>query len=461
MDKRHTSLTLRPARGALVDITTRHRHNEPVTLRSMGLRTVFVSGITLLVLFFGGFGTWAALAPLETAAIAPGVVMVGSNVKIVQHLEGGIVGKILVREGSVVKEGDPVVILDETQPRATLSIVSSRLRHAAAREARLVAERDRLKQIPFPKWLVEQAGEDPEVAEILSAQKRIFDSRRESLESQTAILKQRIAQFREEISGLEAEIASQTKQLGLIEQEHDDVTFLVNKGLERRSRLLLLKRQMADIEGTRARNRSEIARAKQSIAESDLRIVDLATTFNADVVKELREVQAEMADLSEQRHAAEDVLTRTVIRAPESGKVVNLKLHTPGGVIAPREPLMEIVPAHDDLVIEARVSPNDIDIVHAGLPAQVRLTAFSTRSTPTLSGVVEHVSADRLIDERTGVPYYSARIIFSDEQEQKVEGIQLYPGMPAEAMIVAGQRTPLSYLLKPLTSSFERAMRED
>ena len=434
---------------------------DRVTLDGMGLRPVFLFGMAVLLIFFGGFGTWAALAPLETASIASGRIVVESNTKIVQHLEGGIVGKILVKEGTVVREGDPVLVLDETQPGSQLFVVHSRLRHDMAREARLIAERDKLAAITFPAPLVADAGTNPEVAEILAAQQRIFASRRETIESQTAILNQRIAQFREEIRGLEAEIVAQTKQLALIREELGDVEFLVNKGLERRARLLALQRQSADIEGSRARGQASIARSRQSIGEAQLRILDLTTTMHAEVVKELREVQSEIADLTQQRRTAEDVLTRTVIRAPASGTVVKLKFHTPGGVVAPREPLMEIVPENDQLIVEAQVSPNDIDVVHAGLRAQVRLTAFSTRATPTLEGTLQQVSADRLQDERTGMPYYSARIVFSDEQEQKVQGVQLYPGMPAEVMIIAGQRTALSYLLQPLTDSFSRAMRED
>ncbi len=454
---------LRPLRGRppgpMLDVTPDPA--KEVTFKAMGLRGIFLFGLALLFLFFGGFGTWAALAPLETAAIAPGHVVVGSNVKVVQHLEGGIVGDILVREGSVVRQGDPVVILDETQPRATLAMVTSRVRHALAREARLIAERDGLPDIPFPQWLTDAAAETPEVPEILAAQRRIFASRRASVESQTAILKQRIAQYREEIAGLEGEIGAETEQLGLIQQELNDVQFLISKGLERRPRLLALQRQSADIEGSRARNRAAIARARQAIGEAELRILDLRTNLDREIAQELRDVQAEIADLEQQRRAAEDVLTRTVIRAPASGKVVNLKIFTAGGVIAPREPLMEIVPQDDQLIVEARVNPTDIDVVRAGLRAEVRLTAYTTRATPNLKGVIEHVSADRLVDERTGVPYFAARVVFAPEEAKQLNDVELYPGMPAEVMIVAGQRTPLSYLVQPLTSSFQRALRED
>lgn len=435
--------------------------SDRVTLGGMGLRPVFIVGLVLILLFFGGFGTWAALAPLETAAIAPGRIVVESYSKVVQHLEGGIVGKILVTEGATVQEGDPVIVLDETQPGSQLGVVSSRLHHDMAREARLIAERDKLAKIPFPPDLLAVASQNRDVAEILDAQRRIFLSRKESIESQTSILQQRIMQYREEIRGTEAEIVADAKQLNLIKEELSDVEFLVKKGLERRPRLLALQRQSADIEGSKARGQSAVARSKQAIAEAQLRIVDLTTQMNADVVKELREVQSEIADLTQQRRTAEDVLKRTIVRAPVSGTVVKLKFHTIGGVVAPREPLMEIVPEKDKLIVEAQVNPNDIDVVHIGLPAQVRLSAYSTRLTPTLEGHVEQLSADRLQDERTGAPYYSARVLITEGELEKLKNVKLYPGMPAEVMIIAGQRTPLSYLMRPLVDSFQRSMRED
>lgn len=432
-----------------------------VSMRSMGLGSTMWFGFTVAGVFFGVFGIWAAVASLESAAIAPGQVMVGTNRKVIQHLEGGIVQAILVRNGSQIEEGDPLVELAETQPESTLEMVRVRLRHAAAREARLTSERDGTDTIVFPEWLIAESKTEPEAAEILAAQQRIFASRREAIDSQTQILRQRIAQYREEITGLTAEITSETRQLKLISDEVQDVQFLVDRGLERRSRLLQLQRQSAAIEGSRARNRALIARAKQSIGETELRILDLSTTLNREVNEELREVQAEVADLWERNKAAEDIMSRTVIRSPVTGTVVNLKLFTPGGVIAPREPLMEIVPIDDDLIVEARVDPGNIDTVQAGMRANVRFTAFTARNVETIEGEVDHVSADALVDERTGASYYSARIVFASDERARLGGLELYPGMPAEVMIVAGERSALSYLVRPLTTSFGRAMRED
>ncbi|MFN4090750.1 MAG: HlyD family type I secretion periplasmic adaptor subunit [Alphaproteobacteria bacterium] len=432
-----------------------------VPLATMGLKGTVTFGFVLIGMFFGIFGIWAAWADLETAAIASGQVMVGSNRKVVQHLEGGIVRQIRVHEGARVEAGAPLVELQEAQPETTLEMVRVRLRHAAAREARLMAERDGLDTLSFPDWLRADAGRQPEIGEIVDAQTRIFASRRNSIDSQTSILRQRVAQYREEIAGLRAEIRSETTQLGLIADEVKDVEYLVGRGLERRSRLLQLRRQASAIEGSRARNRALVARAEQSIGETELRILDLTTSLNREINEELREVQAEVADLWERHRAAEDVMTRTVIRAPVAGTVVNLKVFTAGGVIAPREPLMEIVPADDELIVEARVDPSNIDMVHAGLRANVRFTAFSARNVETIEGRVERVSADALVDDRTGISFYSARIVFSEEERARLRGLELYPGMPAEVMIVAGQRTALSYLVRPLTTSFGRAMRED
>lgn len=432
-----------------------------VSMAAMGLRGTAIFGLIVVGIFFGVFGIWAAWASLETAAIAPGHVVVGSNRKVVQHLEGGIVRAILVREGTRVKEGDPLVELAETQPETTLGMVNVRLRHAAAREARLVAEREQHDTIAIPEWLAAETRSNADAAEIVAAQTRIFASRKSAVESQKSILLQRVAQYREEIAGLTAEIRAETEQLRLIADEVRDVEYLVQRGLERRSRLLQLQRQAADIEGSRARNRALVARAKQSIGETELRIIDLTTNMTREVNEELREVQADLADLWERQRAAQDIMTRTVIRAPVAGIVVNLKIFTSGGVIAPREPLMEIVPVDDDLVVEARVDPSNIDSVHAGLRANVRFTAFTARNVETIEGHVERVSADSLVDERSGLTYYTARVTFDQEERARLGGLELYPGMPAEVMIIAGERTALSYIMRPLLTSFGRAMRED
>ncbi len=428
--------------------------------RARGVRGPLLFGIAIVVAFFGVFGAWAALAPLDSAAIAGGTLIVDSNRKAIQHLEGGIVSEINVKEGAVVKAGDPLVTLDVTQPESSLGVVRGRLRAALALEARLIAERDRQPKIAFPERLLQDATKDAEVAELMSAQQRIFVSRKESIESQVAILKQRVYQFNEEIKGLQGEIAAQTRQLELIKQELRDVEFLLNKGLERRQRYLNLQRQEAEIEGNRGRNIAGVARSRQAIAEAELRIVDLTTNMQREVVEQLRDVQTEIQDFSQKERAAADIMRRTVIRAPVAGTVVNIKVFTEGGVVPAGGTLMELVPSKDRIIVDAKIDPNDIDIVHPGMKAQVRLTAFSARLAPILDGTVQTVSADRLLDERNGYPYYTARITFAPEEEQEVKDLTLYPGMPAEVMLIAGERTPLSYLMKPVFDSFRRSMKE-
>lgn len=434
---------------------------KAITAGIMGYRGYLLGGIALVGCFFGGFGTWAALAPLSSAAIAHGSIVVGTSRKTVQHLEGGIVGTILVKEGTQVKAGDPLVSLDQTQPAASLGVLQFKLRAATARQARAIAESKGAAKVVFPDWLLAEAANDPATADMVEAQERLFRTRRESIESQTAILQRRIAQYREEIVGLRAGIASDNKQMELIREELVDVRVLVEKGLEKRTRLRALERGAAEIEGSRAKNMSSVARSQQAIAESELRILDLATQQANEVATELRDTQGEISDTGERLVAARDVLNRTIIRAPVTGTVTNMQIFTAGGVIAQRQPLMDVVPAGDDLVIDAQVDPNDIDIVHPGQVAQVRLLAYSPRTTPELFGKVETVSADRLLNEKTGQPYYSARVRIDPESLASLGKLALYPGMQAEVLLVAGERTVLSYLVRPLTGVFARSMRQD
>ena len=424
--------------------------------RSMGVGPTVVFGIVVIVLFVGGFGAWTALAPLETAAIAQGRVTVDGKRKTVEHLEGGIVGDILVEEGEVVAAGQSLVELDDTQARASFSLIEGPYHATAALLARLQAERDGLAEIGWPAWLREAVRDES----VLVAQERIFQARRRSLDNRTAIYRQRIAQMREEVAGLEEEIGAQDQQIELLEEELEGLGALIAKGYERKSRYLALKRRRAEIVGERARNRARIARVEQSVGETRLRITELGNAHLNEVVEDLRESEVRMSDLRERLSAVRDVLLRTRVAAPVSGTVVNLRVFTRGGVVGPGEPLMDIVPAGGQLIIETRVEPMDIDVVYPDLPAQVRLTAFSHLTTPTLSGKVLQVSADSLVDERTGVAFYEARVALDPEQPE-LRDLVLQPGMPAEVMIVTGKRTPLDYLLNPIVTSLGRALREE
>ncbi len=417
-------------------------------------------GLAVVFLFFGVFGAWAALAPLQSAAIAPGVVSVDSSRKTVQHLEGGIVGEIMVREGEEVKAGQVLIKLQEIQARATNELLRGRLITATSRQARLEAERTGRDQIVFPDWLTAEA-EDATAKELMASQYSIFEARRESLRGQVAILEQRISQFDEEIGGLKGQIAAEDRQIRLIAEEVRDLQKLVKKGLARRPRLLELERQAAEIQGSRHQNQARLARVRQQIGEAKLRISELQTQRDNEIVEELREVQSELLDLTERMRASSDVLSRTEIRAPISGTVVGLQVHTAGGVIAPREQLMDIVPSEDSLIVEARVNPVDIDVVRQGLPARVIFSAFSQRNQLPLDGIVTSVSADSLLDDRSGESYYLARVALTGDFRAVLDGAELTPGMQADVIIVTGERTALQYLMKPLLQSFNRALREE
>ena len=429
-------------------------------LRSMNLVGPVIAGLIIIVVFFGGFMGWAAFAPLGSAAIAPAIVIVETNRKTIQHLEGGIVDQIKVRDGDIVKAGQILVVLDSTQTKASLELVRGRQLASQALKARLEAEQAGKSAIVFPDVLLSERS-NPNVAEAIVGQKNIFRARREALNGSKKILEQQIAQLFEEIKGLRGLIKSEQEQMRLISDEVTDVSGLVEKGFAPRPRLRKLQRDAAEIEGNFRRNQARIAQANQTIAEKKLEINELKISRMNDVVEQLREVQSERIDLIERYRAAEDILKRTVIRAPLGGTAVNLQVHTRGGVVAPGAPLIDIVPSDDRLIVEARVNPIDIDVVQIGLPAQVRITAFSQRTTKPIDGNVIAVSADSLTEERTGETYYLARIEIKDDLDKKLGGAQLYPGMNAEVMIVTGERTALEYFFKPITGSLNRAFRED
>ncbi len=426
---------------------------------SSDTRRPIIIGLTIVLLFFGGFGAWAALAPLHSAAIAPGVVAVDSNRKTVQHLEGGIIKEILVRDGDTVERDQVLVRLDETRSAAALGVLEGQYRADRALEARLIAERDGLHAITFDDELVAAAGE-PEIAEIIAGQEGLFETRRAANESQIGVLHQQIKQLEEEIGGFKSQRQAKARQLELVQEEYGAVKELYDKGYERKPRLLALQRAAALLEGERGQYAAQIARAKQDIGEAEIRILALNDTFRRDVETELREVQVRVAELRDRLASQRDVLQRVDIVAPQAGVVVGLKFHTTGGVVRPGDPILDIVPTSDELIVEARVRAEDIDVVHPGLPAQVRLSAYRQRTTPYVDGRVVQVSADRFVDERSGVPYYAARVAIDGAALARLEGVTLYPGMPVEVMIETGSRKAIDYLLSPITSSIHRAFRE-
>jgi HlyD family secretion protein len=420
---------------------------------------LIAAGIAVILLFFGGLGSWAALAPLASAAIAPGTVMVDSNRKTVQHLDGGIIAELLVRNGDRVRAGQVLLRLQDVESRAAYDLLKGQRLALLARQARLVAERDRGAEMAVPAEL-EQASLDLQAQEILDGQRRILASRNQVLAGQSAVLEQRIRQYEAEIASLEAQAASGKLQLQLIGEERQAIAQLVRKGLEKKSRLLALEREAARLNGMQGDYQGRVTRAQQGIAETRMEMLSLQQQRDAETVAELREVEDELAKLSEEMRMAEARLGRTEIAAPLDGLVLNLRYFTTGGVIEPGAPILDLVPEGENLVVEAQLDPSNIDEVRAGLAAQVRLTAFKQRTTPTLPAVVTQVSADALTDQRTGKSYYTARVSIASSDLARLRGVSLYPGMQVEVMIATGERTALDYLMSPVSESFAHAFRE-
>lgn len=431
---------------------------DPVARRSP--RAYVLAGVVVILVVFVGFGGWAALAPLSSAALAPGRVAVEGDAKTIQHLEGGIVGEILVSDGDVVRAGQVLIRLDDTQVRSQREAVFAQLLALEAIGARLQAERDGAEAVVFPPLLTGAALRNDEARKQMATQDRLFASRRAQLDNSVDILGRQIEQKREEINGLEAQLAGETRKRAIISEELGVLRDGAQRGVVRKRDLLAKEREAADIQGAIGRVTAEIARARQAIAESEIKIVDQRNERVNRAVEELQRVQASITKLREDMRAAEDVLRRVDITAPRDGIVVGLAVNTPGGVIAPGADLLSIVPQDETLVVRARLNPTDIDVVHAGLAAEVRLLAFNLRRTPTIRGVVRQVSADLLEDPATGEAYYAAEIRL-DPAALAAAGATLYPGMPVEAMIVTGKRTALDYVAQPILASAGRAFRED
>lgn len=424
-----------------------------------GTRDAVLAGLAIILMFFGGFGAWAVLAPLSAAAIAPGTVRVEGYRKTVQHLEGGIIRDLRVHEGDSVQHGQLLIRLNPTQAHARFKALLDQYLSLQAEEARLLAERDHAARMIFSRTLLRMRN-NPGVSDSLSSQRRIFDSRRRSFEGRISILRQRINQLRSQRDGLTGQVSAEESQIALLGEEISGAQELYDQHLEGNTRLLELQRLAAALEGSLAGHLAEIAQAGQAIGETRLEIINLHDQLEAETAMALRETQGRLAEIKEALRAAEDVLRRTDVRAPIAGVVMNLHFFTRGGVVEPGVPILDIVPQDTALVIEAQISPLDIDVVEPDLPAQVRLTAFKQRKTPVLDGVVTQVSADSMANEATGEAYYKAQIEIDDRELARLEGVELYPGMPVEGLIMTGQRTLWRYLIGPVEDSFAHAFRE-
>ncbi len=427
---------------------------------NLATRKPIIIGGWMMIFVFGFLGLWAAFAPLASAAIAPGKVILSGSKKSIQHLEGGVIEEIMVREGQTVKAGQPLFRMNETASRARLDLFDKQYQGARATEARLIAERDDKDKVEFPAALLAEKETSSTLQEVLTSQERLFESRRASIQGQQKVLEQKKSQFTQEIKGLQAQITSATRQISLLGEEVGAVRTLLKQGNAQKPRLLALQRQQAELKGNRGDFRARISRAQQAMAETDLQIINIRNEFANQVATEMRENVDRLADLQERLKASNDIIDRIIIEAPLSGVITALKVHTIGGVVRPGDTLMEIVPI-DELLVEARVSPQDIDVVREGLEARVMLSAYAARRVPPISGIVEQVSPDRFEDKNTGMPYYTARVRIDEEDLAQYDYIELTPGMPADTLIVTGERSVLSYLMTPITDSFRKAFREE
>jgi HlyD family secretion protein len=433
------------------------------------IRRLNIIGFTAILLLIGGFGGWAATTELAGAVIASGWIVVESNIKKVQHPTGGIVGEILVREGSEVEQGQVVVRLDDTVTRATLGIVQSQLDELAARLARLIAERDYADAIDFPKRLLDRRAEVP-IASALSGEEKLFDARRKALVGQKAQLQERVAQIHEEIAGLSSQFEAKNREIAFIKEELEGVSALFKQNLVSIVRYMALQRDQARLQGESGQLTAEIARARGRITETELQIIQLEQNFRTDVLKDIREADGKVAELSERRTQAEDQLRRVEIRSPQTGYVHQLTVHTVGGVIGNGETIMQIVPRADVLIVEAKVAPQDIDQIAVGAKSNVRIMAGNRRTVPEISGVVTYVAADLQREPQQGqqqqqqggggTAYFLVRATLAEEEVKKLGDLRLIPGMPVEVFIETHMRTPLEYLLKPLTEQIARTFRE-
>jgi HlyD family secretion protein/epimerase transport system membrane fusion protein len=428
----------------------------------MGLvRGPVTLGYLVVVLFFVGLGAWAAFANIASATVARGVVSPEGSRKTIQHLEGGIITEILVNEGDRVEAGDPLVVLRGTQARASFEELQNKKYLFAAKLARLRSEQAGKAEVAFPDWLLAAAVEHEAVAELVQAQQDLFAARFEVHQGRAAIGNKRIDELREEIIGLEELIKSKRKQIKSLDEELAANQKLLDRDLIARPVYLQLDRLRSEIEGEMAESVANVARARQSIGETELQILNEGARRLDDITSELADTRAELAAINERLNAQLDILERTVITSPVAGVIHNKQFYTTGGVIRPGQPILDIVPDEVELLIEAHVSPVDIDVVAVGQEARVNFLSFSARNLPQIKGSVRSLSADSLLDEATGESYFRAFVQVPPEEIDKLgEALSINPGMPAELLIMTGERTMLEYLMYPLVESVRRSFRE-
>lgn len=427
------------------------------TRRSISRHTL--AGLVIVIVLVGGVGGWAGTMTLSGALIAQGSIVVDTNVKKVQHPSGGIVGELRVREGDRVKQGDVVVRLDDTVTRANLAIVTKGLDELNARKARLESERDGAATVKFPADLLARA-KNPDVAPIIDGERKLFELRYSARTGLKAQLRQRIEQLNEEVGGLKAQRSSKEKETKLIEREKEGVHDLWKQKLVPLTKLTELERAAVRLEGEAAQLIAQTAQVAGKVSETELQIIQIDRDLSSEVAKETREIDGKIGEYVERKVTAEDQLKRIEIRAPQDGMVFQSNVHTVGGVITAGDAMMLIVPDADNLTVEAKVNPQDIDQVRTGQTALLRFSAFNQRTTPEILGTVTRISADASTDQRSGQTYYTIRIGMSGEEVAKLGEVRMVPGMPVETFVQTGDRTMISYFAKPFHDQLMRMFRE-
>lgn len=432
----------------------------PVNTKTSARGPLFIGYLSLIFLV-AVLGVWSTQTQIAGAVVAPGKIQVENNRQVIQHPEGGVVGALMVRDGDVVKAGDPLLRFDDTLMRSEFAIVSRQLNELKARKGRLMAEQDNAQTIHFDEDLLNLAKSDAETADLIAGQERLFEARRVSLKQQLKQLDQQILQTRDQIVGAEAQLTAAKSQSALIINELVDVQGLFDKGLAQASRVSALKREEANLLGRTGQISAEIARLRNDIAGLEVEKLRLVSTRREDAITLLRDIQVQERELSERMLSAQDSLGKMEIHAPVSGVIYDSQVFALQSVISPAQPIMYIVPQDQPLVVSARVDAIHVDQVFVGQDAALRFSSFDQRTTPELFGTVSKVSADVFTDKTSGASFYQVELVPKDGELAKLGDQVLLPGMPVEALIKTGDRSPLSYLLKPVTDYFNNAFRED
>jgi HlyD family type I secretion membrane fusion protein len=446
-----------PASGAAARPASANRRKAPPRPPRSARGTILAGSVIIGVTFFG-FGAWASYAPLASAVTASASVVSEGRTQVVQHLEGGIISQINVREGQTVEQGDVLFTLDPVQASSLADRFRNQLRARQVQAARLRAERDDAEAIELPEALASITHR--ELESIIEGEKRLFTERRQSFAGQIELLEAKIIQLNLEVNGLNVQERSKQEQIRLISDELDSLRPLLEKGLVARSRLLALEREQARLDGEVGDIESRRARANESATEARLEMAQLKQQFREEVVSELRQVETEVRDLEEQLTAAEDVMKRLEIYAPATGVAQNVDVTTIGAVISPGQPLLEIAPAQAQLVVAARVATLDVHDLLVGQTAEVRFVALDIRQMPSIFGEIRSISGDRIVEQSTNTEYFLAQIVVTPEEMKKLGQQRVHPGMPAEVVVPTGSRTFMDYLLRPLTDAMTRGLNE-